>query len=130
MFDRTCVWTSVLRSSLRILQLLSDVPTCFLGVQSRLSGDDLAKFQEAEKAFNKLHGAQVKTEHAFNGLGIIPKVRQQRISPYSVYAFTRIHIPLLRQLFGGSVHHIPLLSFRDGCFLSWPANLALHIPVL
>lgn len=37
--------------------------------QVRLTGVDLAKFQLAEEGFGN-----VKTEHAFNGLGILDKV--------------------------------------------------------
>lgn len=40
----------------------------------RLSGADLQKFQNSEAAFNAQYGASVKTEHAFNGLGILDKV--------------------------------------------------------
>lgn len=40
------------------------------GAQVRLSGADLAKFQAAEEDFGN-----VKTEHAFNGLGILDKVK-------------------------------------------------------
>lgn len=75
----------------------SDVSTSVVGkmwshvVQSRLSGEDLAKFQEAEKTFNAKYGAQVKTEHAFNGLGIIAKVSQTPSFPLPFHS----RLPLL-----------------------------------
>lgn len=43
-------------------------------MQARCSGVDLQKFQTAEAAVNTLYGAEVKTEHAFNGIGILDKV--------------------------------------------------------
>ncbi|CAN0017372.1 unnamed protein product, partial [Ectocarpus sp. 13 AM-2016] len=48
--------------------------------QERLSGADLQKFQNSEAAFNTAYGASVKTEHAFNGLGVLDKVGSTRRS--------------------------------------------------
>ncbi|CAM9516811.1 unnamed protein product, partial [Ectocarpus sp. 13 AM-2016] len=45
-------------------------PPSFFGPEERLSGADLQKFQNSEAAFNTAYGASVKTEHAFNGLGV------------------------------------------------------------
>lgn len=42
-----------------------------MNVQVRLTDTDLAKFQTAEQGFGN-----VKTEHAFNGLGILDEVRK------------------------------------------------------
>lgn len=51
----------------------------FRPVQERLSGADLQKFQNSEAAFNTAYGASVKTEHAFNGLGVLDKVTTTRV---------------------------------------------------
>lgn len=47
---------------------------CSQQLQERLSGADLDKFFAAEQAFNAQYNAEVKTEHAFNGIGILDKV--------------------------------------------------------
>lgn len=47
----------------------------FGAAQFRLSGADLQKYQNSEASFNSQYGASIKTEHAFNGLGILDVVR-------------------------------------------------------
>ncbi|CAM9818998.1 unnamed protein product [Scytosiphon promiscuus] len=49
----------------------------YFGEEVRLTGVDLAKFQEAEEGFGN-----VRTEHAFNGLGILDKVYADVDSPW------------------------------------------------
>lgn len=39
-----------------------------------MSGGELNAFAAAEAALNVQYNAQVKTEHAFNGIGILDKV--------------------------------------------------------
>lgn len=84
MSNQTCVWTSVGPSIFYYSYCKSHANMlCRRNVvKSRLSGDDLAKFQAAEAAFNEKYGAEVKTEHAFNGLGIIDKASQPSRFPY------------------------------------------------
>eukprot|EP00904_Undaria_pinnatifida_P011670 jgi/Undpi1/7633/HiC_scaffold_23.g10106.m1 len=48
------------------------------GPEERLTGVDLAKFAEEEAALNTEYGSRIKTEHAFNGIGILHKV----LSPF------------------------------------------------
>lgn len=42
-----------------------------------MSGAELKTFAAAESALNTQYNAQVKTEHAFNGIGILDKVTLQ-----------------------------------------------------
>lgn len=42
-----------------------------------MSGTELSAFAVAESALNAQYKAQIKTEHAFNGIGILDKVTLQ-----------------------------------------------------
>lgn len=55
----------------------------FGATQFRLTGADLQKFQSSEASLNSQYGASIKTEHAFNGLGILDVVRAMGAKQYT-----------------------------------------------
>ncbi|CAM9819067.1 unnamed protein product, partial [Scytosiphon promiscuus] len=64
----------------------------FFGAEVRLTDTDLAKFQAAEQGFGN-----VKTEHAFNGLGILDEVYANVESPWRSWDGVDADIALLEK---------------------------------
>eukprot|EP00903_Cladosiphon_okamuranus_P012911 g12054.t1 len=98
----------------------------FFGEAFRLTGADLQKYQTSEARFNSQYGASIKTEHAFNGLGILDVVYAGVESPWRSWVGTNADIGLLTKGDPPTGNGVEQITYPD--WLSWTFNPAPDEP--